>query len=51
MVKYPGYVGGLTSGIHHKDIALLGYYALLIGNWLATFWDSLSVPSSSVKQS
>jgi hypothetical protein len=49
MIKYPGYVGALASGIHHKGIALLGCYAVLIGNWLATFWDSVSVPSSSVR--
>jgi len=32
MIKYPGYVGGLASGIHHKGITVLGYYAVLIGN-------------------
>ena len=44
-------MGGLASGVHHKGMALLGYYAVLIGNWLATFWESLSVPFASVKQS
>jgi len=42
---------GWASGVYHKGIALLGYYAVLIGNRLARFWDNLLVPSSSVKQS
>jgi hypothetical protein len=31
--------------------ALLGYYAVLNGNPLPTFWDNVSVPSSRVKKS
>ena len=33
------------------DFALLGYYAASVGNKLPTFRDSLSVPSSRIKQS
>jgi hypothetical protein len=44
-------MGGLASGVHYEEITVLGYYAVLIGNWLATFWDSPSAPSLSVKQS
>jgi hypothetical protein len=30
--------------------ALLGYYAASCGNFLRTFWDNVSVPSSRVKK-
>jgi hypothetical protein len=37
----------------HRDVdeicALLGYYVVLCGNCLPTFWDNIAVPSSRVK--
>jgi hypothetical protein len=44
----------VISGFHHdvnKVFAVLRCYAVLIGSWLLTFWDSLLVLSSSIKQS
>jgi len=38
-----------TSGFRREvdeNCALLGYYATRRGNFLLTFWDNLSVPSS-----
>jgi hypothetical protein len=32
-----------------ENCALLGYYTASTGNFLPTFWNNLSVPSSSVK--
>jgi len=32
-----------------KNCVFLGYYELSSGNFLPTFWDNLSVPSSSVQ--
>jgi len=32
-----------------ENCALLGYYAASGGNFLPTFWDNLSAPSSGVK--
>jgi hypothetical protein len=34
-----------------ENCALLGYYAAISGNFLPTFRDNLSVPSSGVKNS
>jgi hypothetical protein len=43
---------GVISGFH-RDVdeicALLGYYAVLSGSSVLTFWDNLSVPSSCVE--
>jgi hypothetical protein len=42
----------LISGFRREvaeNCALLGYYAAISGNFLATFRDNLSVPSSGVK--
>jgi hypothetical protein len=39
----------MISGFCHKVVqnhALLGYYTASSGNFLPTFWDNLSVPSS-----
>lgn len=37
------------TGLHHDNCALLGYYALSNGNFLPTFQNNLSVPSSGFK--
>jgi hypothetical protein len=45
---------GLISGFCRnvdEICALLGYYRASCGNCLQTFWDNVSVPSSSVKLS
>jgi len=42
----------MISGFRHKvakNLALLSYYAASSGNFLPTFWDNLSVPSSGFK--
>ena len=33
----------------HENCGLLSHYAASSGNFLTTFWDNLSVPSSGVK--
>jgi len=43
-------IPGLRCGVN-KVFAILDCYAALIGRYLPTFWDNLSVPSSRVKQS
>jgi len=40
----------VISSFCHSVNVLLGCYRALIGTWLLTFWDNLSVPSSGVKQ-
>ena len=40
----------VISSVCHSVNVLLGCYRALIGTWLPTFWDNLSVPSSGVKQ-
>jgi len=42
----------VISGFHsevYENRAPLGYYAAGSGDFLPTFWDNLSVPSSEVK--
>jgi hypothetical protein len=42
----------LISGFRreiNENCALLGHYAASSGNFLTTFWDNLSIPSSQVK--
>lgn len=38
-------------GLCSLSLSLLGLYVLLIGIWLWTFWDSISIPVSSVSYS
>jgi len=35
--------------LFEKNFAILGYYAARCGNFLPTFWDNLSVPSSGIE--
>jgi len=42
----------MTSGFGHKadeKCALLGYYTASSGNFLPTFWNNISVPSTGLK--
>jgi len=38
-----------TKFVSGQRTSLLGYHAASSGNFLLTFWDNLSVPSSGVK--
>jgi hypothetical protein len=47
-------LSSVISGICHsvnEVFALLGCYTVLVGSWLLSFWGSLLIPSSRVKQS
>jgi len=44
----PWVISGFRRDVDDTCV-LLGYYAALSGNFLQTFWNNLSVPSSRVK--